>query len=513
MKTLRPALVFHATARAAVMNFLLATNFVLTTNLVLTSLALSLALLSFPSISLAQGLPVPDPAKPVAPVAKPDAAQKDAAQKDVAPKPDATANPEAVQKSDAAQRVDPPLNISEEEQKELNAALTDANASPPDMIRILEAFIQKHPEAGHRRDIEGVLARAAIDAKDDRRTVLYGRRVLAYNPDDILLLDRVARSLLINAGTDRSALENATASLTYSRAFAEKITQAATPDGKEAARKQDERDRALSRAVLYQSRAKTVLGEKEEAERLAATAFAVYPTEEIAREWSETLDRLGRPEDALARLADAFTVPDAHATDADRAADRKRLGERYRQLHDSETGLGDLVLGSYDHTAALVEQHRARLRALDPNFSETEPMQFTLTGLDGKSMLLGSLKGSVVILDFWATWCTPCRVQHPLYEEAMQRFKDRPDVVFLSIDTDEDRALVSPFLDQQKWSRTVYFENGLQRLLQVNSIPTTILFDKQGHIAARMTGFLPDKFVDQLTERIQSALSESSLIP
>jgi len=81
--------------------------------------------------------------------------------------------------------------------------------------------------------------------------------------------------------------------------------------------------------------------------------------------------------------------------------------------------------------------------------------------------------------------------------------------IWSEIDTDEDRNLVSPFLDQQKWSRTVYFENGLQRLLQVNSIPTTILFDKQGHIAARMTGFLPDKFVDQLTERIRSALAEA----
>jgi hypothetical protein len=199
MKPLRPALVFHATRFVSL-------------SLVSTSLVLTgLVLMSFPSISLAQGLPVPDPAKPAESASKPDVAQKDAAQKDVGQK-------------DATQKVDAPLNITEAEQKELNAALTDANASPPDLIRILEAFIQKHPEAGHRRDIEGVLARAAIDAKDDRRTVLYGRRVLAYNPDDVLLLDRVARSLLIIAGAEGKALESASASLTYSRAFAEKIT-------------------------------------------------------------------------------------------------------------------------------------------------------------------------------------------------------------------------------------------------------------------------------------------------
>jgi thiol-disulfide isomerase/thioredoxin len=368
------------------------------------------------------------------------------------------------------------------------------------------------------------MARAAIESKDDRRTVLYGERALANTPDDPLLLDRVARSLLALAAPDAAGSEpaasekyrreNAAASLPYSTALATRIAQEPPPDGKDAARKQDDRDRALARALLYQSRAKTILGDNAVAEPLAAKAFATYPNEESAREWSETLEHLGRAEEAVARLADAFAIPDAHATDADRAADRKHLGEQYRELHGSghgsEQGLGDLILAAYDRTAALLEERRARLRAIDPNSTETEPMRFTLTGLDGKTLTLASLKGSVVILDFWATWCQPCRVQHPMYEAVKQRFKDRSDVVFLAIDTDEDRTLVAPFLDQIKWTRaSVYFEDGLQRLLQVTSIPTTILFDKQGRVASRMTGFLPDKFVDQLSGSIQSALGDS----
>jgi thiol-disulfide isomerase/thioredoxin len=113
-----------------------------------------------------------------------------------------------------------------------------------------------------------------------------------------------------------------------------------------------------------------------------------------------------------------------------------------------------------------------------------------------------------VILDFWATWCNPCRIQHPMYDQVQQRFKDRGDVVLLSIDADEDHSIVAPFLEKQKWTRDrVYFEDGLQKLLQVSDIPTTIVFDKQGRVASRMNGFLPDRFVDQLTERIQTALS------
>ena len=181
----------------------------------------------------------------------------------------------------------------------------------------------------------------------------------------------------------------------------------------------------------------------------------------------------------------------------------------YGKIHHHEKGLGDLILAAYDRTSVLTEERQKRLVALDPNLAATDPLQFRLTSLDGKTLTLAELKGSVVIFDFWATWCQPCRAQHPLYEQVKERFRGRHDVVFLSIATDEDRTLVAPFLDQQKWSKTVYFDDGLQRLLQVTSIPTTVLFDKQGHVASRMNGFLPDKFVDQLTERIQSALSAS----
>ena len=119
----------------------------------------------------------------------------------------------------------------------------------------------------------------------------------------------------------------------------------------------------------------------------------------------------------------------------------------------------------------------------------------------------------MVVLDFWATWCGPCRQQHPLYEEVKARFKDSPDLVFLAINTDEDRTLVKPFLDEQKWGQKVYFEDGLSNLLQVSSIPTTIIFGKKGEVVSRMPGFLPDRFVDMLSERIDEALGRQPQLP
>ena len=99
-------------------------------------------------------------------------------------------------------------------------------------------------------------------------------------------------------------------------------------------------------------------------------------------------------------------------------------------------------------------------------------------------------------------------MQHPLYEQVKAKFKDRKDVVFLAIDTDENRELVKPFLEQNNWSKKVYFEDGLGHLLQVTSIPTTVIFNKNGEVASRMNGFVPENFVDMLTTRIQEALHE-----
>ena len=191
----------------------------------------------------------------------------------------------------------PKPDSSEAEQKALAAALADGNTSGVDLIRALESFLKQYPNAAQIAEIDRVLVRAAIDNKDDRRTVQYGERVLALSQDDMLVIDRVARAYLSLGGRD-----NAQASLKYSRLFQQKIDKAPPPEGRDLARKQDERDRGEARALLYQSEAKIILGEKAEAETLAAKAYALTPSEETARGWAEALAQLDRDQDAIARL-------------------------------------------------------------------------------------------------------------------------------------------------------------------------------------------------------------------
>ena len=401
-----------------------------------------------------------------------------------------------------AQQAQPGPQPGIEEQQDLMRALSEGT-SPVDLIRALEAHLAKYPNTVQRAELERSLAKAAVESNDVPRIAKYGESAVASSSDNFLLLDRLAYAFLILGGE-----ENAAKAYKYARSFEDLVDKMPVATGKDAARRQDEQERAIGHALTYQARARTIQKDDQDALRLVARAFSAYPSEETAREWAEVLLRTGKPAEAIDHLAEAFVIPDANATDEKRQGDRLLLGELYAKLHGSEKGLGDLILGAYDRVSTTVETRRKKLLALDPNSALANPMEFTVTGLDGKKLNLASLKGKLVIMDFWATWCVPCRIQHPLYETLRERFGARGDVVFLEMNSDEERSVVEPFLSAEKWDKTVYFEDGLARLLNVMNIPSTILIDKSGRVASRMDGFDPDTFLDQMTGRIQSMLGQ-----
>ena len=396
---------------------------------------------------------------------------------------------------------------TETEKQELAAAIQEASTSGFDMIRALEAHLLKYPNTPLRPEIVSLLAKAAVDARDDARIVKYGEPTLVATPNDVTLLDRVSRALLEAGGK-----EDAARALEYAKRFEDYVIRVPIPTGYDAVKNQEDHDRAMARALLYEAKAYRILGRYDDARREAELAYIAYPDEPSARAWSEALELQGKHEEAIARLADAFAISDPRASDEERSADRKQLGEMYRKLHgDSEKGLGDEILAAYDRTFETMTKREHQMQALDPNVGVTDPMRYTLSALSGSKLDLGTMRGKVLIFDFWATWCVPCRAQHPLYEELKKRFQERNDVVFLSVNTDEDPKLVGPFLESQHWNNNVYFDNGLVRLLTVSSIPTTIIADKQGRLVSRMNGFNGDKFVEQIAARIQAALDQPAV--
>lgn len=394
-----------------------------------------------------------------------------------------------------------------DEQISLSVALAESGTSPPDFIRALETHLQKFPETERRAEMEEAIAKTAMEMDDRRRIIEYGERVIARGPSDPKLLERVTRELL--EGDDKARSERA---LKYARQYEKLLLEAKdkeppnmlTPGGW-----MEEVERGLGRAYVLQARATGNLGNAGVALELARRSYAVYPNAESAREIGRWLVRSGNDSQAVAHYADAFTIPDPRQDASDLAADRARLGELYRKLHGgSEQGLGEIVLAAYDRTTALIGERRLRLKQLDPNLGLTNPMEFTLKGLDGGTLKMQSLAGKVVVMDFWATWCAPCRAQHPLYEEVKKRFRGRDDVVFLSINADENRAGVQKFLEENNWDKRVYFDSGLVAALRITSIPTAILINRRGELHSRMAGFVPSRFAGLLAERIELALAE-----
>lgn len=394
------------------------------------------------------------------------------------------------------------------EQESLSDALTDGDTSAVDMIRALEGHLARYPQSEQRGEIEQRLARAALEAEDWDRLVKYGEPILKLVPDDQVLLDRVSFALLQK--NEPVAAERA---YKYAHDLERILEKIRVRPSYNAAYEQDEYDRAYARTLLFQAKARSITGHYDDAARMASRAFAAYPSEAAAREWAEALNKNRKFNDAIARLADAFTLPDPASNETIRASNRKMLGEWYKARHGSEKGLGDVILASYDRMAAVVENRKKKLLALDPNGNAKTPMEFTLADLNGKPFKLSSLKGNIVVLDFWATWCLPCRIQHPLYEELQKRFPKGSGVVFLGINSDEERIAVEPFLDEFMWGKdNIYFEDGLVRLLSVTNIPATVVFDRSGKLASRMDGFDPNTFVEQMTNRLNLLLSQPATV-
>ena len=114
---------------------------------------------------------------------------------------------------------------------------------------------------------------------------------------------------------------------------------------------------------------------------------------------------------------------------------------------------------------------------------------FTLKGVKGSTVSLASYKGKVVLLDFWATWCRPCRIEMPRVEALYKEFKARGLVVF-GIDYAEDPATVKAFLAKNPYTIPILLDvkGDAGRLYQAEGIPTLVVIGKDGRISSYFTG-------------------------
>jgi len=116
--------------------------------------------------------------------------------------------------------------------------------------------------------------------------------------------------------------------------------------------------------------------------------------------------------------------------------------------------------------------------------------QFTLRNLDGNRVSLDSFKGQVVVLNFWATWCVPCRIEMPAFEKLYRRYRSEGVTVLgVSLDKGADEK-VRNFVEEYQLSFPILMDldGKAEKLYPSVSIPFTFVIDKSGRIVARVDG-------------------------
>lgn len=116
--------------------------------------------------------------------------------------------------------------------------------------------------------------------------------------------------------------------------------------------------------------------------------------------------------------------------------------------------------------------------------------EFALSDLEGKAQRLSDFRGNVVLLNFWATWCPPCRAEMPSMETLYQAYQEQGFVI-LAVSSDvQGAAVVQPFMAQYRLSFPALLDTTgrVNGLYGVRSIPTSYLLDRQGRVVSREIG-------------------------
>ncbi len=127
---------------------------------------------------------------------------------------------------------------------------------------------------------------------------------------------------------------------------------------------------------------------------------------------------------------------------------------------------------------------------------------FALKSSTGENLRLSEYRGDVVMVNFWATWCGPCRQEMPLLEELYSRY-ERVGFSLLGVNIDDDSRKAMAMIDELGTSFPVLFDRTkeVSKLYKVNAMPVTVIIDKEGNIRHVHHGYKPGyelKYLDEV---------------
>jgi peroxiredoxin len=168
------------------------------------------------------------------------------------------------------------------------------------------------------------------------------------------------------------------------------------------------------------------------------------------------------------------------------------LGVSLAHMHQDDAARTEFstFLSSDTHTPNVHERAQRYLDHIDLARARMAP-PFSITTIDGKQISLDSLVGKVVLIDFWATWCGPCREALPHIRDIVHRFQEQPLVVIsISLDKDDDKWKAFVQKNQMTWLqyRDGSFNGEIAKSFGVNAIPATFTIDADGVLEDQHVG-------------------------
>jgi peroxiredoxin len=322
--------------------------------------------------------------------------------------------------------------------------LDQSKTDPKERIARLEHLFQLNPGVDVRHEIQKRLLSASVAAADLKRTLNYGEALLKDDPEDVDALLALAKAL-----TDQKA--DPALSLAYSR-----------------------------RALV-----------------LTAEFHLVERSPEVDSKLFDTLFSKERQQGAYnQQRADALN---SYASALSQAGQYKAAEDTLREslaVTRSEGALSQLEvivrkLGRAEEADKLaVELKTLWMTRIRINFKTEPAKDFEVSTLDGRKLKLSDLRGKAVIVNFWATWCVPCREEMPHLVQLYNKYKSRGlEIVAVSSDAPEDRSKVLAFAKEYNLTFPVAVDQGAVLAYGVNQYPTTNFIDPQGRLRYQSFGF------------------------
>ncbi|MFS8083830.1 MAG: TlpA family protein disulfide reductase, partial [Ginsengibacter sp.] len=129
---------------------------------------------------------------------------------------------------------------------------------------------------------------------------------------------------------------------------------------------------------------------------------------------------------------------------------------------------------------------------------------FTFSDSEGKAYTTANLKGKVVFINFWASWCPPCRAEMPSLNKLYLKYRDDERFVFLFMNEDDDKAKAVRYIEDNHLAMPLYYStDNVPNEIFSGTLPTTVVLDKNGKVVLKHNGmadYNTDEFIRQLKE-------------